>query len=149
MTNPTTADYVAAVRSATGIDVRLTPVEPAEMPARLSEVDLLLHLSIVAETFGRVCVEAMAAGRPVIGFENGAVAELVTSGRTGILCPVDDLDAVVRGVQSLRGDADLFRELSATARTVARDRWGTGQSGPLIGDALAAFAAGQTLGPLA
>jgi glycosyltransferase involved in cell wall biosynthesis len=147
-TNPT-AGYVNAVRSATGADVRLAAVEPPEMPARLAEVDLLLHLSIVPETFGRVCVEAMAAGRPVIGFDHGAVSELVASGRTGILCPVDDLDAVVRGVGRLRGDTDLFRELSVTARTVASDRWGPGQQGPFIGDALAAFAARRRLAAIA
>jgi glycosyltransferase involved in cell wall biosynthesis len=144
-TNPT-ADYVNAVRSALGAEVRLTAVEPSEMPTKLAEMDLLLHLTTVPETFGRVCVEAMAAGRPVIGFDHGAVAELVESGRTGILCPVDDLEAVVLGVRRLRSDADLFRELSVTARTVARDRWGPGQRGPLIGDALAAFAARTTLG---
>ena len=143
-TNPT-AEYVNAVRSATGADVRLTAVEPPEMPAGLAEVDLLLHLSIVPETFGRVCVEAMAAGRPVIGFDHGAVAELVASGRTGILCPVDDLDAVVRGVRRLRGDADLFRQLGVTARAEACDRWGPGQHGPFIGDALGAFAAMKTV----
>jgi glycosyltransferase involved in cell wall biosynthesis len=138
-TNPT-ADYVKLVHSATGADVRLTAVEPAEMASSLAEVDLLLHLSTVPETFGRVCVEAMAAGRPVIGFDHGAVAEVVASERTGILCPVDDLAAVELGVRRLRRDAALFCELSVTARAVARDRWGPGQQGPFIGDALAAFA---------
>jgi glycosyltransferase involved in cell wall biosynthesis len=111
------------------------------MPASLGEVDLLLHLTTVPETFGRVCVEAMAAGRPVIAFEHGAVAEVVGSGQTGFLCPVNDLDAVELAVRSLRADAGLFRELSTTARRVAHDRWGPGQHGPFIGDALAAFAA--------
>jgi glycosyltransferase involved in cell wall biosynthesis len=139
-TNPT-ADYVKAVRSTSGADVHLTAVEPTEMPARLAEVDILLHLTTVPETFGRVCVEAMAAGRPVVGFNHGAVAELVASGRTGFLFPVNDLDAVELGVRRLRGDANLFRDLSVRARAVARDRWGPGQRGPLVGDALAAFAA--------
>jgi glycosyltransferase involved in cell wall biosynthesis len=37
------------------------------------------------ETFGRVAVEAFAKGIPVIAAEIGAIAELVDSGRTGLL----------------------------------------------------------------
>lgn len=142
----TTAEYVQAVRSATGPNVRLTPVAPGDMPARVAELDLLLHLSIEPESFGRVCVEAMAAGRPVIGFNHGAVAEVIESGRTGILCPVNDLAAVELAVQRLCGEVDLFKRMSGAARTVAREQWGPGQQKPLIGDALAAFAAGQEVG---
>jgi glycosyltransferase involved in cell wall biosynthesis len=139
-TNPT-ADYVQAVCSATGPDVQLTAVEPVEMPQRLAEIDLLLHLTTVPETFGRVCVEAMAAGRPVIAFDHGAVSDVVESERTGILCPVGDLDGVEHAIRRLRAEEELFRELSITGRVVARERWGPGQPGPFIGDALAAFAA--------
>jgi glycosyltransferase involved in cell wall biosynthesis len=138
-----TAEYVEAVRSATGPDVQLREVEPSKMPMSLAELDLLLHLSVAPETFGRVCVEAMAAGRPVIGFEHGAVAEIIDSGRTGILCPVNNLDAVEWNVRRLRSEPQLYRQLSISARAAARDRWGPGQRGPFIGDALAAFAAGE------
>jgi glycosyltransferase involved in cell wall biosynthesis len=140
----TTADYVRAVQSATSSHLRLAPVEPGEMPARLAELDLLLHLSIEPESFGRVCVEAMAAGRPVIGFDHGAVSEVIESDRTGILCPVNDLTAVERAVRRLCRDADLFTRMSRDARRVSRERWGTGQPKPLIGDALAAFADGRS-----
>lgn len=136
-----TAEYAVKVGSAVGPDVRLTAVEPLEMPGSLAEIDLLLHLTTVPESFGRVCAEAMAAGRPVIAFDHGAVAEAVVTGQTGVLCPVGDLDSVEYAVRQLRADARLFCELSTTARRVASARWGPGQRGPSIGDALAAFAA--------
>jgi glycosyltransferase involved in cell wall biosynthesis len=142
LTNPT-AEYVQAVRAASGSDLRLTAVEPEDMPARVAELDLLLHLSAEPESFGRVCVEAMAAGRPVIGFDHGAVAEVIESERTGVLCPVNDLTAVELAVRRLRREVDLFTRMSETARSVARERWGPGQQRPLIADALAAFAAAQ------
>jgi glycosyltransferase involved in cell wall biosynthesis len=142
MTNPT-AEYVQAVRAATRCNVRLTAVEPGDMPARLAELDLLLHLSTEPESFGRVCVEAMAAGRPVIGFDHGAVAEVIEAERTGVLCPVNDLTAVELAVRRLCREVDLFTRMSEKARSVAREQWGPGQRKPLIGDALAAFAAGQ------
>jgi glycosyltransferase involved in cell wall biosynthesis len=136
-----TAEYVKTVHSAAEDCVMLSSAEPDEMPAKLAEMDLLLHLTKVPETFGRVCVEAMAAGRPVIGFDHGALSEVVSSGRTGILCRVDDLDAVALAVLRLRDDLALFRELSSEARRVARNRWGAGQAGHSLGEALAAFAA--------
>jgi glycosyltransferase involved in cell wall biosynthesis len=138
-TNPT-ADYVQAVREASGPDVSLAAVEPSEMPARLAQIDLLLHLTTVPETFGRVCAEAMAAGRPVVGFDHGAVGQMIDTSTNGILCPVNDLHAVVRAIRKLRRQPVLYSRLSAAARKTAYRRWGPGQSCPSIGDALAAFA---------
>jgi glycosyltransferase involved in cell wall biosynthesis len=134
------AEYVRAVKAAVGGPISLTSAEPSEMPAKLAEIDLLLHLTKAPESFGRVCVEAMAAGRPVIGFDHGAVSELVESGRTGILCPLNDLSCVERAIRVLRRDRDRFAGLSRTAREVAYERWGPGQEEPSIGEALAAFA---------
>jgi glycosyltransferase involved in cell wall biosynthesis len=142
--NPT-ADYVERVRDATGADVNLVEVEPREIPSRFAELDALLHMTTVPETFGRVCVEAMAAGRPVVGFNHGGVSEIVSAEQTGILCPANDLWAVVAAIQRLRREPELYTRLSETARRVACERWGPGQMGPFIGDALAAFSRGRKL----
>ena len=37
------------------------------------------------ESFGRVTVEAMLAGKPIIGSANGATTELIQNGVTGLL----------------------------------------------------------------
>jgi glycosyltransferase involved in cell wall biosynthesis len=44
-------------------------------------------------TFGKVILEAQASGLPVVAVAAGGPAELVTDGRSGVLCPprVDDL----------------------------------------------------------
>ena len=39
------------------------------------------------EDFGILLVESMAAGKPVIGVDEGGVRETVTNGETGLLCP--------------------------------------------------------------
>jgi glycosyltransferase involved in cell wall biosynthesis len=139
-TNPT-ADYVSAVRSASGPEVSLAAVEPSEMPASLAQIDLLLHVTTVPETFGRVCAEAMAAGRPVVGFDHGAVGEMIDASTNGILCPVNDLRAVELAVRKLRREPAYYARLSTDARVTAYQRWGPGQTGPSIGEALAAVAA--------
>jgi len=133
---------VAAVR--TGGSVRLVEAEPGAMAAALSEIDCLLQLSSVPESFGRVCVEAMAAGRPVVAFGHGGVAELVDDGATGILCPPGDLAAVAVAVARLRGDPELFGRLAATARERAVLRWSDDGESPTIGDELATFASGSS-----
>ena len=137
------AGYVAQVRSAvdeTNGVVRLLEGRPGQMPSLIAQADCVAHLSTVPESFGRVCVEAMAAGRPVVAFDHGAVAELVEPGRSGELCPPGDLAAVRAVIERWRADSGLFRELSKGARTQATSRWGSHSRRDTIGAALARFA---------
>jgi glycosyltransferase involved in cell wall biosynthesis len=53
------------------------------------------------EDFGIAPVEAMAAGKPVIGFRAGGVAETVVDGRTGVLFDEQSTDALVDAIQLL------------------------------------------------
>ena len=60
-------------------------------------------------------IEALAAGLPVVGLEQGAMPELVHP-TTGVLVPVDDDEAMVRELRRLARDADLRARLGAAAR---------------------------------
>jgi glycosyltransferase involved in cell wall biosynthesis len=44
-------------------------------------------------------VEAQAAGRPVVAVDAGGVRETVIPGNTGVLVPVDDLDALTEALR--------------------------------------------------
>ena len=50
--------------------------------------------SIWPEPFGIVVIEAMMAGRPVIGTNIGGIADIVLDGETGLLVPPADTDAL-------------------------------------------------------
>lgn len=50
------------------------------------------------EAFGNVAVEAMACGVPVIAFDRGGPAEIVTDGVTGLIVTPDDVDELVDAV---------------------------------------------------
>ncbi len=50
------------------------------------------------EAFGNVAIEAMATGVPVITYDRGGPAEIVTDGETGFVVPADDVDALVGAV---------------------------------------------------
>jgi Glycosyl transferases group 1 len=140
---PRTMSYETEVRKLaqeTG-GVSLVSAQPSSMPAMMRRIDVLLHLTSVPESFGRVCVEAMAAGRPVVAFDHGAVHELIDHGSTGFLCPVHDVEAVLAALMALRRDAGLARAMGSAAREVALSRFAqSSERHDTIGDALAEFA---------
>ena len=64
------------------------------------------------EDFGIAPVEAMAAGKPVIGIKAGGVAETVIEGKTGLLFAnqtVDDLAAAIERLDTLTIDPAVCR----------------------------------------
>lgn len=135
-------ESVIARAGAPGSAVSVTECHPAEMPALLGKADLLLHLSTVPESFGRVCVEAMAAGRPVVAFDHGAVGEVVEHERTGLLTGAGDLDGAAQAVERLSAEPELYRALCTRAATTAQERFGARSGRPTIGSALADLAEG-------
>jgi glycosyltransferase involved in cell wall biosynthesis len=85
---------------------------------KLSECDVLVHPSL-HESGGLVCLEAMAAGRPVICLELGGPAMHVTKD-TGILIPVTDrrqtIAAMAEEMTTLANDKDQRMKLGLAAR---------------------------------
>lgn len=58
-----------------------------------SAISMLAFPSIATETFGRVSVEAQAAGAPVLGSDIGGVPETLSPDVTGLLLPPGDVAA--------------------------------------------------------
>jgi glycosyltransferase involved in cell wall biosynthesis len=84
-----------------------------DVPRLLAACDVVVHASVLAEPFGRVLVEAMLAGRPIVATRAGGVPEVVTDGETGVLVPPGDARAL--------GDAlDALRREPVRAATLAR-----------------------------
>jgi glycosyltransferase involved in cell wall biosynthesis len=68
----------------------------------------------IREQFGRVIVEAMASGVPVIGSTCGAIPEVI--GEAGLVFPEGDDGALADALQRLLGDATLRDELALAGR---------------------------------
>ncbi|MEK6768714.1 MAG: glycosyltransferase family 4 protein [Gemmatimonadota bacterium] len=85
------------------------------------EFDLVVHFSTRPEPFGRVIVEAMASGVPVIAADAGGPREIVEHGVTGWLIPPGDVAALGEQlVAALRTDT---RAMGQAARRAAQDRF--------------------------
>jgi glycosyltransferase involved in cell wall biosynthesis len=64
----------------------------SDIPLLMSACNLILHTSIAPEPFGRVIVEAMLCGTPVIAANAGGATEIIEQNKTGWLTPPGDVD---------------------------------------------------------
>jgi glycosyltransferase involved in cell wall biosynthesis len=112
------------------------PVDDHDKDRLLAQAAALLMPILWEEPFGIVMAEALACGTPVIGFNRGAVPEIVRPGVTGFVCEREaDMVAAVANLGTLsrracRQDAEarfsqsalvdayeaVYREAIATAR---------------------------------
>lgn len=75
--------------------------------------------SLCREGFGLVAVEAMRSGVPVVASRIGALPEIVTDGRTGILVTPSSTTELQAAIQRLDEDSELRRTMGAAGRIQA------------------------------
>ncbi|HEY9608827.1 glycosyltransferase family 4 protein [Allocoleopsis sp.] len=89
----------------------------------MAACDLVAHTSTAAEPFGRVIVEAMLCGRPVVATEAGGVVELVEHGHTGWLVPPGDSQKLAEAITSCRNQPEYTATVSHQAQLQASQRF--------------------------
>ncbi|HEY0178231.1 MAG TPA: glycosyltransferase [Dokdonella sp.] len=95
--------------------------ERADARTLMSLADFLV-LPSREEGLSNVLLEAMAAGCAPLASDAGGNPEAVADGRTGLLFPSGDRDALAAALARLAGDANLRARLGAAARAeVERD----------------------------
>ncbi|MGR3173252.1 MAG: glycosyltransferase family 4 protein [Candidatus Scalindua sp.] len=77
----------------------------------------LLVLTSREEPFGRVLIEAMAMGKPVVATRSGGAIEVVDQGVTGFLVPPDDVKAMSESIIKLVQDKNAANEMGNAGRT--------------------------------
>ena len=70
-----------------------------------------------------VPLEAMAAGLPVVASDIGGGAELIESGKNGLLVPPASVDSLARAIDSLLADDALRRRMGEAARERIVERY--------------------------
>ena len=104
----------------------LGPVAHADLPRLLKALDVLVLPSITIlplhrEQFGRVLVEAMAAGVPVVGSSSGAIPEVI--GDAGLVVPERDAPALAEAIERVLEDHALRSRLVERGRHRVQTRF--------------------------
>jgi glycosyltransferase involved in cell wall biosynthesis len=87
----------------------------------MKEVDLFVFPSL-AEGFGLVIGEAMAAGVPVLTTMNTGGPEMITDGQEGWCVPAHDVDSLAERIEWAYWNRDAVYEMGSQARRRA-ERW--------------------------
>jgi glycosyltransferase involved in cell wall biosynthesis len=89
----------------------------------MSAADIMVHPA-EHEPFGRVLIEAMACGLPVVATRTGGPREIVEDGETGLLVDVRSPDSLAQAIRTLHVEAALRQAMGERARLRARERFG-------------------------
>jgi glycosyltransferase involved in cell wall biosynthesis len=87
-----------------------------DVAACLDAMDVAIHSSTNPEPFGRVLIEAMALGRPLIAPREGGPLEIVVDGETGVLVPPRDAGALADAIDRLVADPALRHRMGEAGR---------------------------------
>ena len=94
-----------------------------DVPELLPEIDVVVFSSIVHESFGRVIIEAQSAGVPVVASSMGGVVDIIEDGKTGLLVPPRDSDAIAKSVVRLLNDKDLVQRFAEAAQEKIKNEY--------------------------
>lgn len=86
-----------------------------DIPAILSQLDVLVLSHVAPQAFGRVILEAQAAGVPVIATNVGGVVDIIEDEKTGLLVAPANARAIAEAVVRLYEDPDLGQRLADQA----------------------------------
>lgn len=98
------------------VPIRAIPFQrdPAAVADYYRAADVFVHTAR-AEAFGKTATEAMACGTPVVASRVGGLPEQVIHGKTGLLVPVNDPQALADAVMLLLEDAQRRNAMAAAA----------------------------------
>jgi glycosyltransferase involved in cell wall biosynthesis len=87
-----------------------------DIPRLMHLVDVVLHTSVAPEPFGRVIVEGMLSGKPVVASRAGGATEILDPPRTGLLVPPGDAGVLTTALQRLYQHPHQAAEMGQQAK---------------------------------
>lgn len=104
--------------------------DPEELPGILADTAVCIFPSLW-ESFGYVCLEAMAAGRAVVASQNCGLAELLDQGKVGRLIDPRQPEDIAARVIELLQDGTLRSRLGDSARERVLSVYSPAKVGPV------------------
>lgn len=89
-----------------------------DIPEIMHILDIFV-LPSLNEGMGRVLIEAMAAGKPIIASNVGGIPDLVIQGENGLLVPVKDIEALAEAIEYLLENPRERIEMGEKGRKMA------------------------------
>jgi glycosyltransferase involved in cell wall biosynthesis len=110
-----------------GLEARVSVIGHREdVPRVLAALDVLVCPSD-HEPFGMVVLEALAAGTPVVASDSGGPSEILEDGRSGLLFPTGDPEALAGTLLRLLDEPGLQQALAGAGRRRVREAFGRGR----------------------
>jgi len=94
-----------------------------DVPLLMSALDVVVLSSSAPEPFGRVVIEGMAAGKPVVATAAGGVLDIIEDGVNGLLVPRQDSRAMAEAVVELLSDREKARRMGLAARRRVEEKF--------------------------
>jgi glycosyltransferase involved in cell wall biosynthesis len=95
----------------------------ADIPQLMAACNLVTHTSTAPEPFGRVIVEAMLCGRPVIAAKAGGAMELVEHGVNGFLVTPGEPQELAQAINTCVQETEITATIASQARNIASQRF--------------------------
>lgn len=94
-----------------------------DIPEILSKLDALVLPTRAPEAFGRVIIEAQAAGVPVVATRVGGVTDIIRDGENGLLALPEDPHSIAEAVIKLFRDREFGRSIAVRARKDVEEKY--------------------------
>lgn len=95
----------------------------SDIPEILSKLDVLVLPTRAPEAFGRVIIEAQAAGVPVVATRVGGVTDIICDGENGLLVFPEDPGSIAEALMRLFKDRTLGLSIAANARKNVEEKY--------------------------
>lgn len=102
--------------------VRFLPFQD-RLADTLCDLTAILHTSLHPEPFGRVIIEAMAAGTPVIAAKRGGPAEIIQHGKNGLLVEPGVATDYLGQMDMLLKNPDAAAQIAQAARVTVSEKF--------------------------
>lgn len=94
-----------------------------DIPAILSQLDVLVMATTTQEAFGRVIVEAQASGVPVIATKVGGVMDIIKDEETGLLIPPGNAEAISGAALKIFKEKETAAKIAQSAYIEVREKF--------------------------
>ena len=94
-----------------------------DIPELMSMCDLIVHTSTAAEPFGRVIVEAMLCGKPIVASAAGGAMELIENNHTGWLTTPGDISQLAEIINQCSQQPSKTKKIADAGKIAAIQRF--------------------------